>query len=152
MTDNSYSNILVPYDNSKFSQKALETAKMLAKAYGAALHLVTVVDVSDVVPPGLIRSEETRKTFAQIRDSIKHSAESILEQKKQRCIQEGVKALSFIMEGSVSDELLALIKKNKIDLVIIGSQGLSGFSRLKALGSISRRISEIAECPVMIVR
>lgn len=152
MTDNSYNDILVPYDDSKFSHKALETAKILAKAYGSNLYLVTVVDVSDVASPGLIRSEATRKTFGQIRDSIRRSAELALEQKKQECKEEGIRALSFVMEGSVSNELLALIKKNNIDLVVIGSQGLSGISRLKALGSVSRRISEIAECPVMIVR
>jgi nucleotide-binding universal stress UspA family protein len=51
MAENSYNNILVPYDNSKFSQKALQTARMLAEAYRSTVYLVTVVDISHVMPP-----------------------------------------------------------------------------------------------------
>ncbi len=57
-----------------------------------------------------------------------------------------------VLEGSTANELLKSIKENRIDLVVIGSQGLSGLSRIKALGSVSRKISELADCPVMIVR
>ena len=152
MAENSYSKILVPYDGSKFSQKALQTAKILAKAYGSTIYLSTVVDVSYVPPPGLIRSRETRKSFAQIKDSVRHSVETALEQRKEECKYEGIKVSTHITEGSASDELLKFIIKNDIDLVVIGSQGLSGFSKLRALGSVSRKISELADCPVMIVR
>lgn len=152
MVKNTYDKILIPYDGSKFSQKALETAKILAKTSDATLYIVTALDVSDVSPPGLIRSRETRKTFDQIKDSIRRSVETALEQREQECRYEGIKVSTHISEGSVSDELLKFIMKNNIDLVVIGSQGLSGFSKLKALGSVSRKISELADCPVMIVR
>ncbi len=151
MVENAYSKILVPYDDSIFSKKALETAKMLSKAYDAALYLITVIDISNVSPPGLLRLNETKKTLDQIKDSMWLSAEKILKQKEQECIKEGIKMSILISEGVISDELLKVIMKNNIDLVVIGSQGLSGFSRLKALGSVSRKISEIANCPVMIV-
>lgn len=152
MVEKIYNNILVPYDGSKFSEKALETAKTLAKTSDSILYIVTVLDVSDVSPPGLIRSKKTRKTFDQIRNSVRRSIETALEQKEQECKYLGIKAFTQIREGSASDELLKFITKNNIDLVVIGSQGLSGFSKLKALGSISRKISELANCPVMIVR
>jgi len=152
MAEKAYNKILVPYDGSKFSQKALKMAKILAKAYGSTLYLGTVVEVSDVPPPGLIRSRETKKTFDQIKNSIRHSVETALEQREQECKYEGIKVSTHISEGSASDELLEFILKNNIDLVVIGSHGLSGFSKLKALGSVSRKISELADCPVMIVR
>jgi nucleotide-binding universal stress UspA family protein len=152
MTENAYDKILVPYDGSKFSQMALQTAKILAKAYGSIIYLSTVVEISDVPSPGLIRSKETRKTFDQIKYSIRRSVETVLEQREQECKHEGIKISTHISEGSVSDELLKFIIRNNIDLVVIGSQGLSGFSKLKALGSVSRKISELATCPVMIVR
>lgn len=152
MVEKIYDKILIPYDGSKFSEKALETAKTLAKTFDATLYIVTVIDVSDVSPPGLIRSKETRKTFDQIKNSIRRSVETALEQREQECRYKGIKVSTHISEGSVSDELLKFIMKNNTDLVIIGSQGLSGFSKLKALGSVSRKISELADCPVMIVR
>jgi nucleotide-binding universal stress UspA family protein len=152
MTDDSYSNILVPYDGSKFSERALITSKTLAKTYNSILHLATIVDLTDVTSPGLMRSQERTKTLEQIRESIRNSAASRLEQKKEEFEQEGIKVKISLTEGSASDSILELIKKNNIELVVIGSQGLSGLARLKALGSVSRRISEIAECPVLIVR
>lgn len=151
MGENSYNSILVPYDNSKFSQKALQTAIMLAEAYRSTLYLATVVDISNVMPPGLIRTEESKKTFSQIKTSIRHSAETILKQKEEECKDRGISTSTFITEGLVADELLKFSKRNNIDLVVIGSQGLSGFSRLKALGSVSRLIAESADCPVIIV-
>jgi len=152
MVEKIYDKILIPYDGSKFSEKALETAKILAKTSDSTLYIVTVLDVSDVSPPGLIRSKETRKTFDQIRNSIRRSVETALEQREQECRHVGIKVYTQISEGSASDELLKFITKNNIDLVVIGSQGLSGFSKLKALGSVSRKISELADCPVLIVR
>ena len=152
MTEKIYDKILIPYDGSKFSEKALDTAKILAKTSDSTLYIITVLDVSDVSPPGLIRSKKTRKTFDQIKNSVRRSIETALEQREQECKYLGIKASTQIREGSASDELLKFITKNNIDLVVIGSQGLSGFSKLKALGSVSRKISELANCPVMIVR
>jgi nucleotide-binding universal stress UspA family protein len=38
-----------------------------------------------------------------------------------------------------------------VDLVILGSVGLGGISKNKALGSVTRNIVEISTCPVLIV-
>ncbi len=55
------------------------------------------------------------------------------------------------MRGNPFEAILDYEKANKIDLIIMGSEGLRGISRLKSLGSVSRKISEFAKCPVMIV-
>ena len=49
-------------------------------------------------------------------------------------------------------KILDLANSKKITLIVIGSHGLQGISKLKTLGSVSRRISESAKCPVLIVR
>jgi hypothetical protein len=41
--------------------------------------------------------------------------------------------------------------KEKVDLVVVGSVGLSGISKIRVLGSVSRAIVEMASCPVLIV-
>ncbi len=150
MTGNIYSNILVPYDNSKFSQKALDVAKTFAKRFDSTLHIATVVDISAVVSPGMIHSRGI-KTIEQIKTSIKQSAKIIILQKENECTTEKIKVKGWVLEGPITSELLRLIKENHIDLVIIGNRGLSGFSKIMALGSVSRKISELAECPVMVI-
>ena len=150
MTTNLYSNILVPYDTSKFSQKALDVAKTFARRFDSTLHIAIVVDVSDVASPGMIRSKE-KKTIDQIRNTLKQSAKTIIQKKEEECTTEKIKTKGWVLEGSTTSELLRLVKENHMDLVIIGSRGLSGFSKIKALGSVSRKISELVECPVMII-
>jgi nucleotide-binding universal stress UspA family protein len=54
-------------------------------------------------------------------------------------------------EQPVSEQILKYTSHNKIDLIIIGSQRLNKVSKIKALGSVSRKISENADCPVMII-
>ncbi|HJU13703.1 MAG TPA: universal stress protein [Candidatus Nitrosotalea sp.] len=146
-----FKNILVPFDNSSHSQKALRIARTLARSFDATLHVATVVDISSVAPPGLIRSEE-KKALESIRSSIKQSAKERIRKIEEECSQEEVATKGWVIEGSTASELLKLIKGNSIDLVVIGSMGLSGLSRLKALGSVSRKISELSDCPVMIIR
>ena len=53
--------------------------------------------------------------------------------------------------GSIVNNILNYADKEKVDLIIIGNIGLGGLSKFKALGSVSRSVSEKAKCPVLIV-
>ena len=64
----------------------------------------------------------------------------------------GIKADSKILSGNVAEAILKYAKQKKITLIVIGSQGLQGIQKLKTLGSTSRKISELANVPVLIVR
>ena len=65
--------------------------------------------------------------------------------------KEGIKATSHVLSGYPKKEILRFAKKQEIDLIIAGSQGLGGMKKLKALGSVSRWITENSDCPVLIV-
>ncbi len=151
MANKTYKNILVPFDNSKISHKALKVAKILSKSFDSTLHIVMVVDISNVASPGMIRSKDT-KSLEQIRASVKQSVRAIIKQKEEECSAEKIKVKVLVVEGTIVNEILKSIKENNIDLVVIGSRGLSGLSKMMALGSVSRKISEIADCPVMVIR
>jgi nucleotide-binding universal stress UspA family protein len=53
--------------------------------------------------------------------------------------------------GSAAEQILRLAKSNKIDMIVMGSHRLKGILKIKALGSVTRKVSEIADCPVLIV-
>ena len=147
-----YQNIMVPYDGSTYSQKALKMSIEVAKAFGSQIYLVNVIDVTTVSPPGQIHSKETRKTLDQIKNSIKNSAESYLQKIQKDHKDSGVTIKGFVLEGDIAGKLLKFAQENNIDLAIIGSKGLSGISKIKTLGSVSRKVSELAKCPTIIVR
>jgi nucleotide-binding universal stress UspA family protein len=53
--------------------------------------------------------------------------------------------------NSISDTMIEFVNNEKADLIVIGNTGLSGISKLKTLGSVSRSIAEKSSCPVLIV-
>jgi len=153
VTKADYKKIMVTFDGSKFSQNALETAMEISKKFGASLYLVTIIDISKVNPPGALlgsQKKTMKKSLDVIKTAAKYEAEKMLSEKASICKKNGVDVHYEVLDGSPSDTILKLIKKWDVDLVVLGSQGLSGFSKIKALGSVSRRVSELASCPVLI--
>jgi universal stress protein A len=57
----------------------------------------------------------------------------------------------IVLDGHVSSEILTFLNENPVDIVVMGSYGLSGMG-LVFFGSVAKRISQKAPCSVMIVR
>lgn len=148
-----YQRILVPYDDSAYSKKALSEAVDIARAFGSELYIITVVDALAVAPPSFYLragSLET-KDFGKYLKKAFSKIDLILRDKVLRCKEQGVCAEYDIVVGAPASVILKYAKKMKVDLIVLGSQGLTGISKIKALGSVSRKVSELAECPVIIV-
>ena len=79
-------------------------------------------------------------------------AEKMLEIARKKCQEKGITVSYSIAKGNIANEILNFSKKKRISLIVIGSQGLHGIEKFKTLGSVSRRVSEYAGCPVLIVR
>jgi nucleotide-binding universal stress UspA family protein len=47
---------------------------------------------------------------------------------------------------------MEMATEENVDLIVIWTTGLKGVSKIKALGSVARNVSERAKCPVMLVR
>jgi nucleotide-binding universal stress UspA family protein len=56
------------------------------------------------------------------------------------------------MYGDPAIKIVEYAKDNMIDMIIIGSNGLHGFAKIKGLGSVSRKVSENVRCPIVIIR
>ncbi len=150
-----YGKILVPYDNSKYSKKALIEATDIAKEFGSELYIINVINVKTDQSPMIIQDQVNKKIKKLNKDvlkSQKNHSNSILQEKMEICKQLGVNAFCEVIIGKPADSILKFARDNKIDLIVIGSRGLTRLNKLMALGSVSRKISEEAKCPVVIVR
>jgi nucleotide-binding universal stress UspA family protein len=152
-----YHTILVPYDGSAFSNKSLEHAIDMAKNSGGVIYLYTVVSTGAIIPPGsllgLTRNTTKDKIKQKLVKSLKEETEKELSSKVEQCERKGVVAKYKISSGdSVSEEILKAAKKMSADLIVIGSRGLYGLSKIKSLGSTSRKVAESSTCPVLIIR
>jgi nucleotide-binding universal stress UspA family protein len=84
---------------------------------------------------------------------MKSKAKKMLETKKSKEIESSnIMIRTYVTYGYPSDKILEFANKHQVNLIVMGSIGLTGFSRIKALGSVARSVSERAKCPVMIVR
>jgi nucleotide-binding universal stress UspA family protein len=152
-----YQRILAPFDGSKYSKKSLDQAIAIAKSMNGIIYLCTVVSVNPVVPPGsllgLVKSASKGELQEKLLSSAKTEAESMERAQIAYCKSKGVVAhYKTIIDGNIVEEILKIAKKKSIDLIVIGSQGLHGIGKIKTLGSVSRKVSELAHCPVLIVR
>ena len=139
-----FKKILVPFDGSEQSVKALELGITLAKGAKAQL---TVLNVAEHIPvPG-----EPTNTLFMIEQEMKQIQE--LEVKKARHVLQGrgVNADIVTLSGHPSDQILKYAKKQKSDLIIIGNRGKSAIDRF-LLGSVSETVSHHAHCAVLIAR
>ena len=149
------SKILVPYDGSKYSIKAISRAMELAHNLDSEIFLFSVVHQSYISPPGILGLTRTKSEKDAIKKwikTIRKDTETMLKMAVKRCDENGITASYNISQGNVANEILNFVKKKNISLIVIGSQGLHGVEKLMTLGSVSRRVSEQAKCPVLLVK
>lgn len=147
--------ILVPVDGSRFARKALLEAIKVGKKFNSKIFVVSVVDTADY-PPGMLlallkKDKRLEESINQFMSAAKVNVRKELLADVAICKSKGLSANYEILMGKPVEMILKFAKGKKIDLIIIGSQGLSGIKKVKVLGSISRKISELSPCPVMIV-
>ncbi len=157
-----YRRIVVPYDGSEPSRHALKHAVQLAKS-DVSESEVTILHVVEkiLLPPSLshemIRSPKSGElidrdtVLKEVYHNLRQRAHAMLEDAIQSVKSRHVNLRSKVMYGSPSECVIEFAKDYKADLIVIGNIGLSGIARLKALGSVSRSVSERAPCPVLIV-
>ena len=150
-----YGQILVPYDGSKYYEKSIEEAIEIAKKFDSKIYLLHVIDALTVVPPIIYDNPDApmeMKRFERVLKNTVSKNDLILRNEVLRCKEKEVNADYKIVIGSAADVILKFAKKMEIDLIVMGSQGLSGIRKIIVLGSVSRKVSELAQCPVLLVR
>src|SRR5574337_1664735 len=156
MAESVIKTILVPIDGSKYSRKALMHAIGIAKKFKSKLYLITAVDTSDF-PPGMLLSllkkdKQLEKSIGQFIIAAKSVARKELLANVAICKSKGaLNAYYDVLAGKPVESILKFERGMHPDLIVIGSKGLHGVGQVKALGSVSRKVSELAKCPVMIV-
>ena len=142
--------ILVPYDGSPLSKKALELAKDIARNFTAELTLLMVVPVYYPISDSIF-SGPSVANYQQIVKELTKIGEKEISKITEKCREQGVKTSYKIVNDDVSQAILKEAKKSKVDIIIMGSRRLTGISSLKRLGSTARYVSEHSKCPVTIV-
>lgn len=139
----SYKSILVPFDGSEFSKKALDRACKLSKVDGANITVLYVIP----------RYEEMIEFFRtdSIQQSLFDEAEKIMGEAKKIALPYEVSIAATIQEGHAADKIVEIADKLKNDLIIIGTYGWKGVNKA-IMGSTTERVIMNAKSPVLVVR
>lgn len=144
-----YQRILVPIDGSDTSGRALREAIKLAdgKAQLRLLHVVEEVYPLDAEGYAFI-------DYAALRDVARSSGERLLAKAAETARQAGATVETLLREAEgdrVANVIDDAASNWPADLIVIGSHGRSGFSRL-LFGSVAEGVVRGASVPVLLVR
>jgi nucleotide-binding universal stress UspA family protein len=140
--------MLVATDGSETAGKAVERAAELARRIHARVHVMTAYDPfrgTRVSAGTSIGPELADWRFAA--DSL---ADAVLDQACATMRLAGVDAQRHARNGHPADAILDLAEELEVDLVVVGSKGMTG-GRRWLLGSVPDKVSHHAPCCVLIV-
>ncbi|MBP1449146.1 MAG: universal stress protein [Thermoproteus sp.] len=132
--------IVVGFDGSQHSKKALEQAKAIAEKFGSKICIVHVIDTA-------VLSLSEAFSTPQIQKALWEGGEKIL--REAQAIAPGAELK--LVEGDPPHEIAKLAKNIGADLIVVGSRGLSTIRR-SLLGSVSSRLVQESEVSVLIVK
>lgn len=146
-----YKKILVPTDGSEISRNASTHALKLAKAVGASVHAVFVIDTRTFPGAHPLVPESMAPHYFSILEEMRKAGEGALQELSEEARKLGVAIQTEVIEGMPAPCILDTLKKTGMDLVVMGTHGRSGFAAL-LLGSTAQAVIHGAKCPVLLVR
>ena len=143
-----FKHILAPVDGSETSMAAVVKAAELAKAFGAAVTAVYVIDPYPFTGVG----GEFAYGQDQYLNAARAEARTAMEGAAQRLQAAGVQAETRVTESHTAWRgIIDAIDACGADLVVMGSHGRRGLEKL-VLGSVTQRVLGLVHVPVLVVR
>ena len=144
-----YQRILVPLDGSETSRRGLTEAIALA---GSLKSTLCLLHVTSDFPAGLEIANAL--DVEKYREGLHQYGRDLMEQSRREAEKAGVAAevqLSDVKGGRVAEVIVDEAVSQKCDLIVIGTHGRRGFSRL-VVGSDAEAVMRASPVPVLLVR
>jgi nucleotide-binding universal stress UspA family protein len=140
----SFQRIVIAIDQGAISERAMDVGADLAKALGAQIALVHVVD------PKLASAPEGGFPPSVLLDNLRQEGWQLLKAASLR-IGGDTPLWEYLQEGSPSQEIIKAAVEWKADLIVLGTHGRSGIPRM-FLGSTAEGVVRHSQIPVLTVR
>ena len=153
-----FTRILVPFDTSELSVKALEKAVEISAIDQSPIFILHVI--SEIPLPihySRIELKNNEVTISplvnKLHNEIKNEMIVILEDVKNTYAKHNISITTEIKIGDPAEIIVDFTKQNNIDLIVMGSIGHKGISGMfKKLGSVARKVAEEVDCALLIIR
>jgi nucleotide-binding universal stress UspA family protein len=136
-----FQKILVAYDGSTHSDKAVDAALSVARYLDSKVLIFSVAQ-----PPEPAQRAELQGVLDDAKERFEEAFKRIVEAAKA----EDIDIETEMAVGHPAEQIIHKAETSKADLVILGRRGRSTFQKW-ILGSISEKVLRYAHCPVMVV-
>jgi nucleotide-binding universal stress UspA family protein len=149
--------IVVAVDGSVHSEKALDHAIRLAKAFEAEMQIVHAIKHVEITKTVLTQtfSSKAALTADELYEGLKSEASKWMKNYERKAKAAGVAEVTtrILAEAGKSEVqmIIEYVDAVKADMIVMGSRGLGSFKRL-VLGSVVSGVVSHALCPVFVVR
>jgi nucleotide-binding universal stress UspA family protein len=141
--------IVYATDYSRASARALDEAVHLAKQNNAELLVIHVIE--PVTPYVTGEDYGSTELYLKLEETSKKDAQTSMQRLMQKLQKLKVKAKSLLLKGTTHDQIVRAAKNRKADMIVIGTHGRTGLSKL-FMGSVAGKVVSTAQCPVLTVR
>ena len=140
--------ILIPVVKSEYNDKIISYAIILAKGSGASITAIHILDKSaqgdlgDLFPMKLEEYE----------NATNKRAKELLTEVQQIIERQGIETgIEVVGAKSVPKGIIDYAKESGVDVIIIGTKGLTGVEKF-LMGSVASAVIDHAHCPVFAIR
>lgn len=138
--------ILLATDGSKFSEAATNAVMAQHGSPDTEVRVLCVVAVPTLTAPPQMAASYAPELTEQVKQ-----AKEIADRAVDTLANAGIKASGEVIKGDVRDVILELAKEIEADLIVVGSHGRTGLSRM-LMGSVAEAVVRYAPCSVEVVR
>ena len=138
--------ILVPTDFSEQAENALKTAAQLAKTYSCEIYLLHVIEL----PVNHIDALSSQSDFPEAVFFMKLASQKFENLKSKKYLK-GLKVHDMVGFQDVFKGIFHISKKHDIDLIIMGSNGMSGLTEM-IIGSNTEKVVRTSNTPVLVIK
>jgi len=142
-----YKRILIATDGSDKSLKAAEEGMELAKALGAQVIALNVIN--EVVIASAVRQLGADRK--EVETKLETAGRKAVDSLKAMGAKAGVAVATIVRIGAPANAVIDTAGAEKADLIVMGSHGESGASKL-LIGSVVQKVLYWATVPVLVVR
>ena len=140
--------ILVPIDFSEQAEYAAKVAAQIAKQTGCELHLLHMLELpTDIIDPSNYGNADNSPTTLL----YMKKAQEKFEKLTKRYFLKDIKVTKSVFFHDTFDGIIEESKKQNVDLIVMGSKGVSGFNEI-LVGSNTEKVVRRSEVPVLVIK
>ena len=137
--------ILIPFDFSETASLSLEHAVFMAKLLKADIHLLHILE-------SVSFTSAISAAFGSVDKKIEKESDRKLEEIANSIhANNGITVKTRTEVGRIYKKIVEVSKKDNIDIIIMGTHGVSGYKKFN-VGTNTSKVVEEADCPVISVQ